>query len=434
MRVLLVNKFWYPKGGSERYTFALKNLLESKGHEVIPFGMEDERNVPTQWAEHFVSHVDFWEAADAVPNQTSALARISRVLWSREAAQKIEEVIVEAKPDVAHLQNFAHQLSPSILPALARHSIPTIWTLHDYEALCPNYRMYTRGLPCERCKGHSYANAIRYRCMGSFGASAAVALEMAFHHIVLNVYGKHLAAVIAPSAFLATKLREWGWKGRIEMLSNFINPENAGIAALASGSLAMTSPVLFVGRLVEEKGIEDFVEAAKRLPMTPFEIVGGDNPSPPPLTLRGGAEPSSPPLTLRGGTLGGGNVRWLGALTPDETAKRIASAAMLVVPSRWYENAPYVVLEAMAAGVPVVASRIGGLPELVRDGETGVLVPPRNPETLARTIETLYHDGAARQRFGARARAIVAEEYGPERHYERLTNIYDELVNGRTSS
>ncbi|MDO8599194.1 MAG: glycosyltransferase family 4 protein, partial [bacterium] len=136
----------------------------------------------------------------------------------------------------------------------------------------------------------------------------------------------------------------------------------------------------------------------------------------------GSGNPSSPPLTLRGG-----NIRWLGALPPKETQQHIANAAMVVVPSRWYENAPYVVLEAMASGVPVVASRIGGLPELVRDEETGVLVPPRDPATLAKTIEILYRDGAKRQQLGERARAIAVAEYGPERHYERLHAIFTTL-------
>ncbi|MDO8598944.1 MAG: glycosyltransferase, partial [bacterium] len=272
MKILLVNKFWYPKGGSERYTFALKDLLESRGHEVIPFAMEDERNLSTPWAAHFVSHVDYWEAADAVPDQTSMLGKLSRIVWSREAVQKLEALIAETKPDVAHLQNFAHQISPSILPVLARHGIPVVWTLHDYKALCPNYRMYTKGLPCERCKGHSYANAIRYRCMGSVGASAAVALEMYLHHVILNVYGKHLSAVIAPSEFLATKLKEWGWKGRVEVVPNFVGVSTPSRSPSPGEGEKKT--VLFVGRLMEEKGIEDFVEAARRLPEIPFAVVG----------------------------------------------------------------------------------------------------------------------------------------------------------------
>lgn len=413
MRVLLVNKFWYPKGGSERYTFLLKDLLEANGHEVIPFAMDDERNLPTPWAEHFVSHVDFWEAADAVPNETSALARLSRVVWSREAARKITEVIAEAKPDIAHLQNFAHQISPSILPVLARHGIPVVWTLHDYKALCPNYRMYTRGLPCERCTGHNYANAIRYRCMGSWGASAAVALEMYVHHVILNVYGKHLSCVIAPSEFLAGKLIEWGWKGKVEVIPNFVPLERMRTGPAAADPLRVTRAhvpaVLFVGRLQEEKGIEDFVEAARLLPAIPFEVIGDG------------------PLAVKSQI---SNLKCLGVLSPEETAQHIARAAMLVVPSRWYENAPYVVLEAMAAGVPVIASRIGGLPELVRDGETGILVPPRDQGTLAKTIERLYPDEAERRRMGERARVIAATEYGPDRHYQRLLARYDALPCG----
>jgi glycosyltransferase involved in cell wall biosynthesis len=252
--------------------------------------------------------------------------------------------------------------------------------------------------------------------MGSFPASVAVAIEMVLHHIILNVYGKHLAAVIAPSAFLGQKLREWGWRGRVEVVPNFIEGiRNQPAPTAASGELGIRKTdgdVLFVGRLVEEKGIGDFVEAAKRLPEIPFTVIGDGS-----LRAR---------FDIRDSRFD--HITWYGALSPEETTQHIARAAIVVVPSRWYENAPYVVLEAMAAGVPVIASSIGGLPELVRDGETGVLVPPRDSDTLAKTIDALYHDGTKRWEFGQRARAIAAAEYGPERHYQRLMGVYTNLV------
>ncbi|MBI4450115.1 glycosyltransferase [Candidatus Uhrbacteria bacterium] len=199
MRVLLVNKFWYPKGGSERYTFLLKYLLEAKGHEVIPFAMDDERNVPTPWSTHFVSHVDFWEAADAAPNQTSLLQKLSRIMWSREAARKIGAVIDEVKPDIAHLQNFTHQISPSILAVLRRRNVPIVWTLHDLDVFRPGYRMPR-----------------------AWGRRALAWVEYVFHHTILNVYRRNIDCIIAPSRFVADAVRGWGWRGRVEVVPNFI--------------------------------------------------------------------------------------------------------------------------------------------------------------------------------------------------------------------
>ncbi|MDO8424928.1 MAG: glycosyltransferase family 4 protein [bacterium] len=412
MRVVLVNKFWYQKGGSERYTFLLKDLLAVRGNTVIPFAMEDERNWPSEWSEHFVPHVDFWEADDAIPNQTGMLEKLSRVLWSRDAAARFGALLDEAKPDVVHLQNFAHQISPSILPECTKRGIPAVWTLHDYKALCPNYRMYTKGAPCERCKGGQYRNAVRLNCMGSRGASAAVALEMMLHHAVLDVYGKHIAAVIAPSTFMAERLREWKWEGRVEVIPNFVTRADAVPPPAPPQDAGERGQVLFIGRLAEEKGVEDFIEAAARLPKVPFAIIGDG--------------PLAEFVRQRARHIA--NLTWLGQLERREVTTYLSRAALLCMPSRWYENAPYSVLEAMAAGVPVVATRIGGLPELVRDGETGVLVEPKNPKALAKTIEMLYGNGSALQAYGEAARRIATEQYGPTGHYERIIGLYRALA------
>ncbi|MDO8621957.1 MAG: glycosyltransferase family 4 protein, partial [bacterium] len=257
-----------------------------------------------------------------------------------------------------------------------------------------------------------------YRNPNAWGRRATAWVEYVFHHTILNVYRRNIDCIIAPSRFVADAVRGWGWRGKIEVIPNFLPSPPRSLRTPSnspSGRGGETPPVLFVGRLSEEKGIADFVEAARRLPEIPFEVVGNGN-------------SSSPPLTLRGG-----NIRWLGVLQPDEAQRRIASAAVVVVPSVVPEIAPYVILEAMAAGVPVVASRIGGIPELVHEGETGFLVPPRDPAALAKTIEMVYGDGMLRERLGTRARAIATAEYGPERHYERIIGLFTALCTTRGS-
>lgn len=408
LRVLLVNKFWYPKGGSERYTLLLRDILRAQGHEVVPFAMTDPKNLPTQWAEYFAPSVDWGDGSARASSPSHAWTSLTRVLWNRAAAAALDRLLQRVRPDVAHLQNFAHQLSPSILPVLARHGVPIVWTLHDYKLLCPNYRLYTQGAPCERCQGHSYWNAVRYNCMGRRSASVAVAAEMYLHHALTNVYGKHIAAVIAPSAFLADRLQEWGWRGRIEVVPNCIEslpvPDRVISARDRVG-------VLFVGRLVEEKGVGDFLEAVRRLPEIPFVVIGDGSL---------GAEMRKAVATCV-------NLTWHGAQSPDQMRAHYERARVLVVPSRWYENAPYVVLEAMRAGTPVIATRMGGLPELVHDGETGVLVPPRNPVALAHAIAALVADEGHCSVLGERAQQRARAPYDPASHYARIRALYREV-------
>jgi len=175
MKILLVNKFWYPKGGSERYAFLLKDLLESRGHEVATFGAEG--------AQHPL-----------------------RYLWDRVAARRIEALLDEAKPDIAHLQNFTHQISPSILPVLRKHGVPIVWTLHDLDVFRPGYRN-----------------------PNAWGRRAAAWVEYLLHHTILDVYRRNIDCIIAPSRFAADAVREWGWRGRVEVVPNFVPEEHANV-------------------------------------------------------------------------------------------------------------------------------------------------------------------------------------------------------------
>jgi glycosyltransferase involved in cell wall biosynthesis len=407
MKIVLVNKFWYPKGGTERYLFLLKDLLEQHGHEVIPFGMDDERNIVPSSLSHFVSHVDFWDAEDSVSNQTSPASAAARVLWSREASKKFAALLDEEHPDIIHIHNIAHQISPSILPVAGRRNIPVVATAHDYKLQCPNYRMFTQGSPCERCQGKRYWNAVRFQCFATRGASAIAAAEMTLHHVLLDVYGRYLSAVVAPSQFMAEKLESWKWRGRVDVIPNFIPPPYREPDTV----LQEDGRVLFVGRLTEEKGVEDFLAATWKLPNVPFSLIG-DGPLAP--SVAAAVEKQH-------------HVKWLQDQSPDDVSRHLSRAAMVVVPSRWYENAPYVVLEAMASGVPVVATRVGGLPELVRDGVNGAVVSVKDHEALAKSIEMLYTDLSLRRAMGERARKLAKEKYGPEQHYKALMELYTSL-------
>ena len=197
LRLLLGNKFWYAKGGVETYLFDLIEELPARGYDVIPFAMLHARNLPTPYADYFVDEADY-HAAHSWPTKARMAARM---LYSRHAAAKLEALLAAHPPDLAHLHNIYHQLSPAILPRLAEREIPVVMTLHDLKLACPNYKMRTGGEICERCKHGGYHHAVLNRCVqGSFVASALCAFEL-FAHRRSGIYERHVSTFIVPSRF-----------------------------------------------------------------------------------------------------------------------------------------------------------------------------------------------------------------------------------------
>lgn len=390
MRVLLVNKFLHPVGGSETVFFNEWRWLEEAGHEVIPFGMTHPRNVDSPY------HL-FWTPTISYDQPTPA--QLLSLIWSAPAARQISRLIAHTRPDVAHLHNVYHQLSPSIIAVLRRAGIPILLTLHDYKLICPNYRLYTRQQPCTRCVGSHPWHALRHRCLNaSLPASGLAALETALHH-ALRAYVA-VDRFIAPSRFMKEMMTRGGWAAtRITVLPHAIEPPRPA-------PTPRTDPtILFAGRLVAEKGIELLLAAAARLPHIPFRLAGSG-----PLRRRADDTPA--------------NVTWLGQRTPDELAAAYAAARAVVIPSRWYEVFGMSALEAMSHGVPVVASDIGGLPEVVTHEETGLLVPPDDLAALVAAISRLWHDPPMAARLGEAARQRVRQRHAPAAHMAALLALF----------
>ncbi len=409
MRILVANKFYWPKGGAERVMFDLNRGYESAGHEVVPFSMRSSRNVATPWERHFVSEVDY-------TRKRSLLAKVGvagRTIWSREAASRMRALVRESRPDVAHLHNIHHQLSPSIVDVLRQEGIPAVHTLHDYKVLCPSYLFYTEGALCERCKGGRFHEAIVHRCIqGSIGASAVAAAEMTFHRLARTLE-RGVRLVVAPSRFLAQKLAEFGVDGaRVRVVPNGVDLESMQPAE--SGGDAF----VFAGRLSPEKGLGVLIDALSRAPGVHL-VAAGEGPMG--AELRERAERAVP-----------GRVEWLGARTREDVLARVRGARALVLPSLVYENAPLAALEAAALGVPVIASRLGGIPEIVRDGETGLLVPENDPAALADAMARLSRDATLASRLGRRAREVASAEYSLGRQVDRMLAILEEVAPSRS--
>ena len=265
MKILQVNKFYFPKAGTERYVFELTKLLESKGHEVIPFAMKDKRNLKNYFNKYFVSNVDLSKPKI----RPSGFKNIGRIIYSQEAKRKVEDLIKKTKPDIVHIHNIYHQISPSILPVFKKYNIPVVQTLHDFKLICPSYKLFSKGTVCERCKKHKYYNAVSQKCSkDSTLYGCVLALEM-YIHKMLKIYEKNVDIFICPSQFVKNKMIEWGIDNKkLIVISHFVslskfepNYENQGY-------------ILYFGRLTEEKGVDVLLKAMKDFPKLKLKIIG----------------------------------------------------------------------------------------------------------------------------------------------------------------
>lgn len=408
MKVLLVNKFFYLKGGAENSFFTTANLLESKEHKVSFFSMQDVRNLPTEFSHYFVSNVDY-ESAGIIEKSRAAL----RMFYSFEARNKIERLIDEVKPDLVHLNSIYHQISPSIIHSIKKYDIPMVMSLRDYKTVCASYLMLANGQICEACKNGSYYHCLMKKCTKESRLMSLLnTAEMYFHHTLLHIY-ELVHAFVAPSVFLKNKVQEMGFKGKVVYLPNFVDPKN-----FVPQYSYNENSIIYFGRLSKEKGLSTLIEAMKGVNLK-LKIIG-DGPS------RDSLESKVMDLALN-------NVEFLGFKGGDDLKNEIKKAMFVVVPSEWYENNPRSVIEAFALGKPVIGARIGGIPELVRDNETGLTFEPGSPADLASKIEVLTGNPEKITEMGKNARKFVEQELNAEKHYEGLIAIYEQAIkNHRT--
>lgn len=404
MKILLINKFLYPKGGDAICTLDTGSLLRRKGHEVLFWGMRDPQNPSYRTENFFVDNKDY--SRDGSLKQQIVTA--CNLIYSMESKRKIRDLIKNETPDIVHLHNFAHQISPSILDVLKKYAIPCVMTMHDYKMTCPSYRMLTKGKLCERCKGGRFYWCTIKKCTkNSVGKSLLNTVEMYCHHRLLHIYD-HIQTYISPSRFLAEKTREMGLKGNIVHLPNFIDP-----LSFSPRYSFTENTISYVGRLSFEKGLMTLIRAMKGL-NTSLKIIG-DGP------MRKQLEKLVDKENLH-------NIHFLGYRPASEVKSELRKSMFMVIPSAWYENNPKSVIEAFALGKPVVGARIGGIPELVKEEETGLTFQPGNADDLRHTIELMLKDETKILEMGKKARRFVEEELTPEVHYKSLLRIYDSAI------
>lgn len=412
MRILHCNKFYYVRWGTDAYFFALNRLLEEGGHKVIPFAMRSEKNYPSEFEPFFVNNTKLpphrqWQAFNFFPWIKDG----TKGVYSFEAKSNIKRLIARTKPDLAHIQNIHHHISPSILPAIKKWSIPIVMTLNDYKLICPNYSLFDGTKICERCKGHKYYQAILSRCFkGSSFYGLLVCLETYIHKL-LKIYEDNVDIFIVANLFLRNKMIEFGINAKkIRVLPYFINAEDY------QPSFENQGYFIYIGRIEKTKGVETLIRAVEESKIAKdYElwIIG-----------EGSERKNLQQDCVKKGIK---NIKFLGFQLPEKIKAIMKYSIMTIVPSRWYEVFGMVILESFAMGKPVIASRIGGIPEVVTEGEDGLLFNPEDSEDLKEKIEYCLRHQDEVKAMGKEARKKIERFYSPPQHLEGLFNIYREL-------
>ena len=390
MKILMVNKFLYPNGGSETYMFTLGEQLTKMGHEVQYFGMEHEGRVVGNRVNAYTSDMNF--------HGGSKLAKLTyplKTIYSGEARKKLRLVLEDFQPDVVHLNNFNYQLTPSVILEVEAwrkqtgRSCRMIYTAHDYQLVCPNHMLYRpeEGRTCEACIGGHYESCMKHRCIHGSRARSALGMLEAKYWNGRNTYAL-IDRIICCSAFMKEKLdTNLIFRDKTVALHNFVADD-------LPQAREKRPYVLYFGRFAAEKGMDMLLAACRELTEVQFVFAG-----------------SGP---MEGELAGAPNVKYVGFQQGDALKKLIAEARFTVYPSVWYENCPLSVMESIASGTPVIGARIGGIPELIEDGKTGLLFESGNVQELTKQIRRLWDDAALRASCEAACRAQhfdTAEEY-----------------------
>lgn len=400
MKVLIANKFFFRNGGSEAVMFQEREFLLANGFDVVDFSMFDERNLPSDQADYFVGKQSYAGGSGKLGKISAAL----KLVHSPEAVHNIGRLIDDTRPDIVHCHNIYHQLTPSIIRAAKRRNVPVVLTLHDYKPVCPSYTRLADGKVCSACLDGHFVNVLRHRCAdGSLGKSALLFAEAVVQRLLRSY--EQVDKFIAPSRFMRDSVTGYRFPaGQVDVIYNGIDCRTVEASGKDDGY------ALYLGRLSAEKGVETLLAAQAEIADTVPLVIAGTGPLEQDLRSR---YPKA---------------HFLGYVSGEALSETIRNAAVIVIPSEWYENCPMSVLEAMAYGKPVIASDIGGIPELVRHGETGLLYPAGDAGTLKSHLLTMMKDPDVRKTYGANARRTAETSFSLDQHNAELLRLYQNVI------
>ncbi len=396
MRILLSNKFFYPRGGDCIHTMQLKELLEKNGHEVAVFAMQFPENLEHTYAAYWPSEVSFVKKSPQ-----KILASLIRPFGVNEVKKKWTKLLDDFRPDIVHLHNIHSHLSPLIAQIAHSRGIRVVWTMHDYKLLCPRSDCLLNDVQvCELCFNDK-KHVLKNRCTKNSLLASMIAYGEA-KKWTKEKLEKYTYRFICPSSFMASKMVSGGFDAqKVVSLCNFINVQKT-----AKNAFQKQDYYCYVGRLSTEKGLKTLVQAASQLPY-PLKIIGG------------GALMDD--LKNRAGK----NIEFLGFKNWDEIKEVVGNARFAVIPSEWYENNPLSVIEAQCLGTPVLGANIGGIPELMQLNALNMVFEPGNVNDLCEKITAMWSRNYSEQQYHELA-DLSAQHFHQDNYYKKLMNIYQE--------
>jgi glycosyltransferase involved in cell wall biosynthesis len=383
IKILFVHNRYKQYGGEDSVLESERTLLERYDHPTDLF-LYDNREI------------------ERLPHKVRTVLEVN---YSKKTKLQLFQKIINSTPDIVHVHNFFPLLTPSVYDACHESGLPVVQTLHNYRTICPGAMLMAHGKICELCiKGSPY-HAVFHRCYrNSFFGSFVVARMVAYHRRN-NTWNNKVNKFIALTEFSKRKFVAAGFStDKISVKPNFYDQKDK-----PTSSDIKRNGALFVGRLSSEKGISTLLHAWKMLDI-PL-LIAGDGP----MMKDVRHDPSS-------------QVSILGRVSQGQVSTIMSNAAFLVMPSEWYEGFPMVLVEAFAHGLPVVASRLGSMAEIVVDGETGIHCEPGNPRALAEKARWMFEHPEECRRMGENARKAYEDKYTPEKNYQLLINIYRETI------
>ncbi|RDH85839.1 MAG: glycosyltransferase family 1 protein [endosymbiont of Escarpia spicata] len=397
--ILSISQINFIRGGSDKYRFELNKLLSDNDYEIIPFSAQHPDNQASTWSRFFPQGVNF---------DDPSAADLLRYIYSRPAARAIDRLLQENRIDLAHLHIYYGQLTASILAPLKRRGIPIVQTLHEFKLVCPTYGLVTADGPCEACAGRHFWRAVQNRCnRGSLARSCLSAAES----YVSRWFGARdkIDHFITVSDFQRRKLIDLGAPAdRISTVHNFIDAE------LVQPNFEQGSYCLYFGRLEKSKGLWTLLRAAEQLPEVPLYIAGD------------GSEHEA--LKQHLSKPGMEHVHYVGFKQGDELSKLIRGSICTITVSECYETFGLALIESFAHGRPVVASRMGGMPEVVTEGEDGFLIEAGDHQALAEWMKWMSEHPSEAIEMGRKGRKKVIEQFSPQRHLAQIEAVYGKVL------
>ena len=391
MKILIANKFYYPRGGAEVYVINLETLLREHGHEVAIFSMQHPQNRPSPYMKFFPKEVDFTRI-----RMRNFFDYITRPLGSKDVKDKFSRLVDEFHPDVIHFNNIHSQLSPAIAELAYKKGIKIVWTVHDHKMICPRYDCMRNGKPCNLCYSAKMP-VVLHNCMkNNLGASILAYWEaVKWSREKLE---KYTDTFICPSEFMKSQLLAGNFQEKkLKVLHNFVSISNDD-----SPNCKRENQYCYVGRISVEKGIETLLQAAEQLPY-PLKVAG-----------------KGPLLDELQTRYASDKIEFLGYLNQEKVKSLIEQARFSVIPSECYENNPLSGVESLYLGTPVLGANIGGIPELIEESQNGLLFESGNKDELKNKIETMIHADFDYTAIAQKAQ----QEYSSENYYTSLMNIY----------